>query len=227
MRTTVTLLNVATVLLGLIYRVNTLELFIRPTMSGSSSVNITCPALTAYDCYTLNDWIESDSSPFINDTTIALLPGVHLITSTKRRIFIENVTSLAIVGQPGETVISCLHGTNFEFYNVANVGIHFVEFESCAIESRSIFSIPLYPLMDSMSLTLLFVQAKGIIVRGVVIKYGGIIIMESVNGSTFVMRDSEIISDEKGFFYSSFLHLKCTDGIPLVIVYIVVICEEF
>ena len=196
----VTLFIVVTTLSALVYRANTLELYINPTNSGFSSVNTTCPVLTSYDCYTLNDWIESGSSPFINDTTLALLPGVHLITSTKRRVLIENVISLAIVGQPGETVISCLHGTSFEFYNVVNVGIYFIEFESCAVESRSIFSIPLYPLMDPMSLTLLFVQAKDILVRGVILKYGGIIVMESVNGSTFVRRDSEVISDEKVFF---------------------------
>ena len=92
---------------ALVYRANTLELYIRPTNSGFSSENVTCPALTSYDCYTLNKWIESGSSPFTNDTTLALLPGLHLITSTKRRIFIENVTSLAVVGQPGGTVISC------------------------------------------------------------------------------------------------------------------------
>ena len=72
-----------------------------------------------------------------------------------------------------------------------------------------------------MSLTLLFIQAKNVLIRGVVVKYGGIIIMESLNGSTFIMRDSEIISDEKGFYYSSFLHLQCTDGIPLETVHII------
>ena len=112
-------------------------------------------------------------------------------------------------------MISCLHGTIFEFDNVINIGIHYVVFESCAIESRSIFPIPRYSRVDPMLLTLLFMRAKGILVRGVIIKNGGIITMESVNGSTFIMRDSKIISEEKGFYYSSLLHLKCTDGIPL------------
>ena len=146
---------------------------------------------------------------------------MHLIASIQRRVFIGNVTSLAIVGQLGETVVSCLHGITFECYNVVNVGIHFIEFDSCAIESRSIFSIPLYPRVNPMSLTLLFIQAKDVLIRGVVVKYGGIIVMESLNGSTFIMRDSEIISDEKGFYYSSFLHLQCTDGIPLETVHII------
>jgi hypothetical protein len=60
-------------------------------------------------------------------------------------------------------------------------------------------------------------QAKDILVRGVVIKYGGIIVMESV----FIMRDSEIISEEKGFYCSSLLDLKCTDGVPLETVHII------
>ena len=77
------LLIVATMLCTLAYSVNTRELFILPTNSGSNSVNISCPALTTYDCHTLNEWIESDL--FTDDTTIALLPGVHLITSLGKR----------------------------------------------------------------------------------------------------------------------------------------------
>lgn len=88
-----------------------------------------------------------------------------------------------------------LYGTSFGFYKVVNVGIHFIEIELCAIESRSIFTPLQYPLMDPMSLTLLFVQAQDVLVRGVVMKNGGITVMESVNGSTFSMRDSEITSD--------------------------------
>ena len=85
---------VATVVTAFVCRANSRELYMRPTKSGFGSVNITCPALTPYDCYTLNEWIESDSSPFTDDTTVALLPGVHLITSTKIRVLIENITSL-------------------------------------------------------------------------------------------------------------------------------------
>ena len=194
------------------------RLYVRPT--ESSSVNASCPAQTSSDCHTLNDWIENGTSPFINETVVVLLPGIHRITSRNERVFIENVTSLVIVGQQRETVISCVQGTSFEFYHVVNVSIAFVEFESCATDSERVFDTFQYPLIDIMLFTFLFKQSKNIQVNGVTIKDGGIIVTDSVSGSNFNVKDSEIISDQRGFIYSSFAHLKCPDGVPLEIVYI-------
>ena len=198
-------------------RADTRGLYVRPTESNSE--NVSCPAQTSSDCHTLNDWIENGTSPFMNNTVVVLLPGIHRITSRNERVFIENVTSLEIVGQQRETVIYCVQGTSFEFFNVVNVSIAFVEFESCTTDSKTAFDI-YQPLMDNMLFTLLFVRSANIQVNGVTIKDGGIIVTESVSGSNFIVKESEIISDERGFFYSSFAHLKCPDGVPLEIVYI-------
>ena len=199
-------------------RADTRGFYVRPTESNSA--NASCPAQTSSDCHTLNDWIENGTSPFMNDTVVILLPGIHRITSRNERVFIENVTSLVIVGQQRETVISCVQGMSFEFYNVVDVTIAFIEFESCATDSSRVFDIR-YSLIDVMLFTFLFEQSKDILMKGVTIKDGGIIVTESVSGSNFIVKESEIISDERGFFYSSFAHLKCPDGVPLEIVYIV------
>lgn len=215
---------VVTTLLGIcalcnVCRAYNQALYIRPT--ESNFVNASCPYVSHSDCHTLNDWIESDSSPFTNDTVVVMLPGLHVIKSEKERVVIENITSLAIIGQKGDTVISCLHRTSFELYNVVDVSIAFVVFRYCAVDSTSVLDISLNPRMDIMLLTLLFFQAQDVLLKGITIQHGGIIVKESINGSTFILKDSEILSEERGLFYSSTFNLECLDTIPLEIIYIV------
>ena len=124
-------------LVSLCGKVNTCELYLNPTKSNSA--NVSCPATTSHDCHTLNEWITNGSNPFTDNTVVTLLPGVHLITSKNKTVYIENVTSLKIVGhQSRMTAISCVYGTSFEFYFITNITIAFVEFESCAIDGGNI-----------------------------------------------------------------------------------------
>ena len=200
------LIAVTTSLCNLILCCNTYNfVHVRPT----HPLNTTCQG-----CYTLNEWIESGfiNNLFANNTIVILLPGNHLIIS-KRRVKIENVSSLLIIGEQGETVnVSCFHGAVFEFYNVVDIRIAYITFNSCGIESTSIFSLEEYP---EIALTLLFVEADGIVITGITVIDGGVIVRESVNGSSFTLRHSKVISAETGLFYSSSLGLKCPYRIPL------------
>ena len=189
------------------YGAFTQVVYVQPT----HPLNVTCQ-----DCYTLNEWIESGFVPFANDTIVILLPGNHLITSARRSLITENVSSLLIAGQQGDPVnVSCLHGFVFEFHNFIDVRIAFITFNSCAVESTSIFSLEEYPEIAIMPLTLLFVQAQGVVITGITVIDGGIIVRECVNGSSFTLRHSQLISPERGFFYSSQRNSKCSNGIPL------------
>ena len=57
-------------------KADTGALYVRPTKS--SSANLSCPASTPSDCYTLNEWIESDSTPFVDDYNVVLLHTLSL-----------------------------------------------------------------------------------------------------------------------------------------------------
>ena len=193
------------------------KVYVRPT----ELVNATCPVLNHHDCYTLNQWIESGVSPFISNSSVALLHGVHLITSKNRRILTENVSSLIIFGQPwpGETIISCLHKMAFVFSNVTNLEIHNIIFKSCAVHNK--INPERLEIDDITFVTIYFVSARNLAIIGVTIINGGVLIdRRNVNNSVVVVQDSEIVSADRGFFYSGVHNVQCLDGVPLEELYI-------
>ena len=84
------------------------------------------------DCHTLTEWIENGTSPFTNDTTVVLLPGLHLINSTMcaRGLLIENISSLVLTGRV-ETTVECFCPFTFEFRNIKSVRVSHIVFKHC------------------------------------------------------------------------------------------------
>ena len=197
---------------------NQFKVYVRPT----DLTNATCRGINQRDCYSLNEWIESGNSPFLSNSSVALLPGVHLITSQIRRLLTENVSSLMIFGQPWpkETIIFCLHEMAFVFNNVSDIEIHDIKFKSCAVHNKI---NPEHPERDPiMFVTIYFVLARNIGIAGVTIINGGILIdRRNVNNSVVLVQNSEIISSERGFFYSGVQHVQCSDNVVLEELYIV------
>ena len=87
--------------------------------------------------HTLNEWIENGTSPFTNDTTVVLLPGLHLINSTRDRLITENKNyeffSIEFSGQQKfpQCRIVCLHYFSFTFIDIQEVILTQVTLESC------------------------------------------------------------------------------------------------
>ena len=59
-------------------------LYVVPTGPSNTSSN-GCPIGYGV-CYNLNEWVENGTSPFMNGTTVMLLPGAHTINSTKKKL---------------------------------------------------------------------------------------------------------------------------------------------
>ena len=155
------------------------------------------------NCQTLSGWINNDSSSFVNDTAVILLPGVHLIDSTKHTLQIKDVHSISLCGHPRETLsatISCIHNFRIDFINVVNISISNIVVQSCAVLSEFKKNI--------LNSTLLFVQAKNITIVNTIIVNGGITIIESKRGSVFHLINSKILSTltRLFFYYDSVKH---------------------
>ena len=75
------------------------QLYILPTDSDTYPQN---------KCYTLNELIESYSSlkQFINETTFALLPGVHVVNTTRvRPTWIKGEQKVGLVIEDAESIV--------------------------------------------------------------------------------------------------------------------------
>ena len=78
------------------------QLYILPTDHVTN--NVSCPQ---NDCCTLNEWIESDLLDEIvtNEIyTVVLLPGVHVVNTTRSGLFIYDIDSIAFTGVNGKAV---------------------------------------------------------------------------------------------------------------------------
>ena len=103
-------------------------LYVLPTDYLSN--NVSCPQ---NDCHTLNEWIESDLNLELiaNEIdSIVLLPGVHIINTTRTNLSIEDIGSLVITSD-GEASVWCMSRFLFDFYNVERVKISNVGFKLC------------------------------------------------------------------------------------------------
>ena len=109
-------------------------LYVLPT--DYSSNNVSCPQ---NDCHTLNEWIESDFNLELitNEVdTIVLLPGVHIVNTTRANLSIEDIGSLVITSD-GEASVWCISRFIFDFFSVEQVEISNIMFKLC---ERLIFS---------------------------------------------------------------------------------------
>jgi hypothetical protein len=129
-----------------------------------------------------------------------------MVASTTKMLLIKDVHSINLTGQQRETVaatISCSHSFRIDFINVVNVSISNIVVQSCAI--RSTFE-------KSLNSTLFFVQAKNIVIVNTTIVNGGITVMDSKRGSSFLLNNSKILSTVTRlyFYYDSVAHYSTT-----------------
>ena len=160
-----------------------------------------CPSAHE-DCHTLNEWIENGTSHFTSNTTVVLLPGLHLINSTKDKLQMSNLHSVHITGQRGETVVTCLYDFGLYFYNIGNVRVTNITFRSCAFNQT--FRKTFYKTF-TMNVTLLLYAVQNVSVTNVRITGSGIVVfgMESYKRSTFQLQDSTIYSKRTGVLFHS------------------------
>ena len=156
------------------------QLYILPTDYLSN--NVSCPQ---NNCHTLNELIESDSSLFTNETTIVLLPGVHIINTTKSGLFRDLI---AFTGINGKAIVWCKSRFNFWFDKFEEIKISNIVFKSCG--------------------SLLFLQEmNNIEVVNVTIEQGGIEIIASnwysglCRNYTIYLYNLHIVSNSTGISY--------------------------
>ena len=182
------------------------RVYIRPTGSSSNS----CPRFQS-DCHTLNEWIESDSNLFKNDTKIMLLPGIHMINSTQEYLFTKNVHSVVFTGVSGNlTTVWCLNGFMFSFIDIKNLKISNIVFKSC--KALSGVKITETKVINS---TLSFQDSRDVEIIGIDIEQGGIMIRQSeLLCGIFNMHKLNITSNGIGI-YSSITESDLEDDIEV------------
>ena len=148
--------------------------------------NVSCPQNY---CCTLNEWIESNSNLFTNETTVVLLPGVHVINTTQTGLFIEDTKSIVFTGINGKTIVWCINRFIFEFLHYEGIEISNMVFRSC----------------ESLS----FLQGRNIDVVNVTIEQGGVNIsnwqtdFELCMNSIIHLHNLNITSNSTGIYYSA------------------------
>ena len=168
------------------------QLHILPTDHLSN--NVSCPQ---NHCLTLNELIESNSSFFTNETTIVLLPGVHVINTTQPGLFIKDTGSIVFTGINGKTIVWCINRFTFEFLRYEGIEISNMVFRSC----------------ESLS----FLQGRNIDVVNVTIEQGGVSISNwqtnyelcMIQNSIIHLYNLNITSNSTGIYYSA---QKCARG---------------
>lgn len=101
-------------------------LFILPTDHNYTS----CPR---NNCYTLNDLTESGLSLklFTNQTTLALLPGFHIIRTARNVLVMEKINSIFFISVNGKASVRCMNRFTFKFKNIERIEISNIDFKSC------------------------------------------------------------------------------------------------
>ena len=132
------------------------QLYILPTDHVTNDVS--CPQ---NDCCTLNEWIESDlmDEIFTNEIyTVVLLPGVHVVNTTREGLFIYDIDSIAFTGVNGKAIVWCASRFLFGFDNIEEMEISNIVFKSCA------------PLS--------FRRGRNVVVANITIEQGGVSITD-------------------------------------------------
>ena len=105
---------------------------VRPT--DQPHIHCDCHLQTETDCRTLDEWIRvngsSKVSPFTSNTTVILLAGVHLISST---LLIEDVHSLVLTGDKSNATVTCIQDFSIAFVNSNHVSLFNITLNSCAL----------------------------------------------------------------------------------------------
>ena len=165
---------------------------IRPSIpqNDSSSLN---------DGYSLDEWIESGISDNVTTLSLVLLPGVHLINTTRRRLLIENIDKLIITGFQEKTIISCLHWCKFELINVKDVVLSNIKIQHCLNHN------------DSMRFTLLVSCSRNLTMRGVALIPGRIVVHQCERLSIFsILSNLHIASGGIGIYnHPAESHFSC------------------
>ena len=102
---------------------------VRPTDSNSNAHP------SDNNCPTLNEVIDKhDSSNFLSSrvtVSVRLLPGIHLVNSTRYRLLVRNTHIVSFKGE--NATISCVKELSFVFMNCNFVQLSGLTFESCTL----------------------------------------------------------------------------------------------
>ena len=164
---------------------------IRPSIPQNDSSSVS-------DGYTLDEWIESGISDNVTTLSLVLLPGVHLVNTTRGGLLIENIDKLLITGFQEKTIISCLRQFKFELNSVKHVVVSNINIHHC--------------YNDSMRFTLLISCSRNITVRGVTMIPGRVAILQCQRVSTFlIFSNLYVVSGSIEIIYShpAESHLSC------------------
>ena len=156
-------------------------------------------------CRTLNEWIESGTSPFTNESTVMLSPGVHVINTTEKGLFTENGHSVVFTSVESQTTVWCINEFIFEFFDCEDIEVSNIVFKSCALNHTDQINLELLdPEKVRVSSTLLFWHVNHVKVMSVVIVNGGLIIhrTESCMNTTIMLHNLSINSHNIGILFT-------------------------
>ena len=94
---------------------------------------IKCPSDNHDNCYFLNDLLNNRDHPFTNYSIVKLLPGSHVINSTKHKAVIKNIEWLTLMGDHEEILVVCVNKFSFDFVGVTNIQILNISFQNCSL----------------------------------------------------------------------------------------------
>ena len=124
------------------------------------------------DGYSLDEWIESGKNDNVTSLSLVLLPGIHLVNTTRERLLLENIDKLTITGFQEKAIISCYHWFKFELVNVTDV-------------IMSNIKIQLLNHDDSMGFILQISCSRNLTIRGMTLIPGRIVIHQCKHLSSF------------------------------------------
>ena len=94
---------------------------------------VSCPSDNHDNCHFLNDLLSDRKHPFTSDSIVKLLPGSHVVNSTKSKAVIRNVEWLTLMGDQEETLVVCVNRFSFDFIGVTNIQILNISFQNCSL----------------------------------------------------------------------------------------------
>ena len=169
--------------------------YVQPTLG---MLNTTRRNLSQNDCCTLNEWIESGRNLSTNDTTMILLPGTHIINSTKDRLVAENIQSFLFTSLLKETTVLCLHPFSFDFVNGRNITVSRLTFKDCGTVNNKRYSDSAIASKSAI----VFSQVGDITVYSVELQNAGLVVYQGRTvDSTLYFNNLYITCEGIGIYY--------------------------
>ena len=183
--------------------------------AGASSTYYLVPRQCP-NCHTLNEVIENGISIYGSNVRVVLLPGLHVINSTKNKFLIENIGSLMLTGQ-GETAVKCLHEFSFNFSEIEDVIVSHIRFESCSALTNFDQNDVVISRSTKLRNTFLLMNVQNINIENLIINDGGLaVIPKYVTDIKFRFQGINISSGQLGIYVTKQGGFGVPDGNLLI-----------